>query len=189
MKVIRARGVDISGTVDSFFFVEQMIESNSYLSNRFEIEMHTQNGFESASSLHAWAKFGLMIRESLDPSAPYFSILLTPKSGVHVFYRSSQGGGSTRITGNLNARGGGWLKIECNVNQFRAYYRKDPSTDEEETYYVLMAEQSISMSGEVHVGVALSSRYSDKYAVAKYDKFLLKVSCTRQHISNLLANI
>ncbi len=61
-KVIKAQGVDINGLNDNFFFFKQTINSNSYLSKRFEIEMYTENGFDDGEWSKGWTKSMLVFR-------------------------------------------------------------------------------------------------------------------------------
>ena len=176
-RVIEATSNDIWGSNDSFFFSERTIGSNSYLADRFEIELYTENGFSASdSSLHPWAKFGLMVRDNLTPSSRHFSVFLTPTTGVIAQFRKHDGSGSESATGHKSSvRGGGWLKIEKNGDDFRASYKNDPINNDEKTFYNVIGEATIPMSGDVHVGVALSSHGPTRHQV-EFDKFTLKVS-------------
>jgi hypothetical protein len=173
-KVVQAQGVDINGNNDDFFFFEQTIASNSYLSKRFEIELYTENGFDDGEWSNGWTKFGIMVREKMTSSSKHFSVLLSPANGVHSFLRSAEGGPSSIISGDSYFRGGGWLKIERFNNKFRGSYRKNPTSDSEETFYKSFAEIDIGMSGDVHVGISLSSQNTP--VKVKFLSFKLQVN-------------
>lgn len=175
--IIKASSNDIGGFQDSFFFMQQDTD-NSYFADRFEIEMYTKQGLDTSKfpSLHDWAKFGLMVRDSLDASSRHFSVFLTARKGVHIQYRTFDFSNSSIIKGDDLIRGGGWLKIERNGNMFRASYKNDPTYEAEETFYVMIGTTTIEMGENVRVGVALSSNNKLNTAEAEFSKFTLKVS-------------
>lgn len=175
-KHIQAQGADIWGTNDSFFFYQMTIPSHSYLSKRFEIEMYTKDGFDDGTWSHTWAKFGLMVREKLTPSSRHFSMLVTPSNGAYSFQRSYENSETSSSKHGVDHRGGAWLKIERLDNRFRASIRGNPISTDDETFYHTVAETTIeNMFGDIHVGIALSSRTSTLSEV-KFQSFTLKVN-------------
>jgi hypothetical protein len=44
-----------------------------------------------------WAKAGVMLRATTDPSSPYYSVFVTPGNGVAVQWRTAQGGTSSQV--------------------------------------------------------------------------------------------
>lgn len=175
-KAIHGKGHDIWGSSDSFFFYEQKITHNSYLADRFEVEVYSKDGF-GGQEAYRWAKFGLMVRDNLNPSSRHFSAFLTPSMGVHVNYRASEGGSTLSIPGDDAVRGGGWLKIERSGSRFRAYYKSDPQNDDEETFYTVLGEGTVDMSNDVHVGIAISSHHEpDECDSVEFESFMVKAS-------------
>lgn len=173
-KVITGCGTQMWGTEDSFFFaIQHKLDTNSYLADRFEIEMYTKDGLGTSSSLSD-AKFGLHIRSGLDKSSNHFSILLSPEKGVHSYVRGMNDGKITdSLHGDDTVRGGGWLKIERNGDQFRAYYRSSDT----KKFYKVMSEATIkNMDKGVYVGIALFSSSADTCTTATFEQFSMKVS-------------
>src|SRR5436190_13903219 len=88
-------GSDIWGTADSFRFVYQTIRDG---------EISTQNGF-SQDGTNAFAKTGVMIRLSTDPSSPHVILDMKPDGGIEFMTRSTQGGETRFIAGGTAAAG------------------------------------------------------------------------------------
>jgi hypothetical protein len=79
---VAAGGGDISNPTDQFRFESQPVSGDATL----RAHVAAQGG------TNAWAKAGLMIRQSADAQAPYYSVLVTPGNGVVVQYRTAQAG-------------------------------------------------------------------------------------------------
>ncbi len=78
---IQGAGKDIWGTHDEFHFVHQALNSDGSIVARVDAEDSTDE----------WAKAGVMMRASLDPSAPFVMSIMAPKWGSHLQWRSSPG--------------------------------------------------------------------------------------------------
>jgi regulation of enolase protein 1 (concanavalin A-like superfamily) len=98
---IAGAGSDIWGTADSFRFVYQTIRDG---------EISTQNGF-SQDGTNPFAKTGVMIRLSLDPSSPFVILDAKPDGGIEFMTRSTQGGETTFIAGGSTTVSGRVLKL------------------------------------------------------------------------------
>jgi hypothetical protein len=89
-------GSDIWGTADSFLFVHQPIRDGSISAK-----------IGSQTNTNAYAKAGVMIRQSLDPGSPEVVLDIKPDGGLEFMTRSSQGGETTYI-------GGSWVQAAAN---------------------------------------------------------------------------
>jgi len=78
----------------------------------------------SQSDTDPWAKSGLMVRLTDSPSAPYYSVLLTPGNGVVVQYRSEQNGDTSQVTG-VSATAPSYLQVGRSGDTFTAYTSSD----------------------------------------------------------------
>lgn len=78
----------------------------------------------SQTDTDPWAKSGLEIRLTDSPSAPYYSVLLTPGNGVVVQYRSEQNGDTSQVTGVAGAAPI-YLQISRSGDTFTAYTSTD----------------------------------------------------------------
>jgi len=76
--VLRGSGEDISGAADGCYFLSQPVEGDFQL---------TVQALTRPAATHAWAKAGLMLRESLQPGARNASLFTTAESGLTYQWR------------------------------------------------------------------------------------------------------
>jgi len=107
---------------------------------------------ESVENTNAWAKAGVMIRETLDPDSAHAMMIVTPGSGIS--FQRRPGTGATSIddtTSGITAPY--WVKIERDLSgYFRAYSSANGST-----WQIQGVAESIQMSSNVYIGLALTS--------------------------------
>jgi len=85
---VAGAGSNIWGTADSFLYVYQHIRNGS-------INVLV----DSESNTSPFAKAGVMIRQTLDPSSPEVILDVKPDGGIEFMTRASQGGETTFIAG------------------------------------------------------------------------------------------
>jgi glucose/arabinose dehydrogenase len=146
---LSASGVDIWNAEDHFRFVYQPMSGDSDIRARVT----------GISNTHAWAKAGIMIRESLLPNAKHASMFVTPSSGISFQKRVTTAGPSTAT----NATGATpiWLRLVRNANNFTAYTSPDGST-----WTQVGTTQSIAMASAAYVGLALTSHNANTLGTA-----------------------
>jgi glucose/arabinose dehydrogenase len=146
---LSASGVDIWNAEDHFRFVYQPMTGDSEIRARVT----------GVSNTHAWAKAGVMIRESLLPNAKHASMFVTPSSGTSFQKRVTIAGPSTAT----NAAGAApiWLRLVRNANNFSAYTSPDGST-----WTQVGTTQSIAMASAAYVGLALTSHNANTLGTA-----------------------
>ena len=88
---VSGSGTDIGGTVDQFHFVWQSLVSDGGISAQVLTQDNT----------NVSAKAGVMLRQSTDPSAPFYALVVTPGNGIYVLKRSTQGGGVSTVVNLL----------------------------------------------------------------------------------------
>ena len=93
-------GGDIWNEADRFHFAHQPMAGDGVLIARVA----------SVSPTPDWAKAGIMIRSSLDPGAPYASVVLS-NVGVHVQARQATGGASQGPADDFGRSGPVWLRL------------------------------------------------------------------------------
>jgi hypothetical protein len=84
-----AAGSDIWGSADSFGFVYAPISGDATLVADLCCESNTD----------PYAKFGVMLRQSLDPGSPDVILDVKPDGGVEFMMRTTPNGGTTFLTG------------------------------------------------------------------------------------------
>ena len=97
---LSGRGADIWGTSDAFYYL------HTPASGRFSLTARVR----SVTNTHAWAKAGVMIRESLAANARHAFALVTPGKGVSFQYRPETGGQTFQVTPGTGAAPA-WLRI------------------------------------------------------------------------------
>ena len=106
---------------------------------------------ESIDNTNAWAKAGVMIRETLNPDSAHVMMAVTPASGVS-FQRRPGTGGTSVDTTSSGITAPYWVKIERDLTgNFTAYRSANGSTWETQ------GTENIPMSSNVYIGLALTS--------------------------------
>jgi len=107
---------------------------------------------ESVDNTNAWAKAGVMIRETLDPDSAHAMMVVTPASGVSFQRRPGTGGTSVdNTTAGITAPY--WVKIERDLGgSFSAYSSANGSA-----WQKLGVAEPIQMGTNVFIGLAVTS--------------------------------
>jgi hypothetical protein len=125
---------------------------------------------------NAWAKAGVMIRQSLDANSVHAMMVITPGQGVAFQYRATAGLDSTtnlQQTGIVTPQ---WLKLDRSAaGDFTAYYSADGST-----WTQLGTAQNIAMQGDVYIGLALTSHAAGTTCVAEFSDVTTNGAVTGQ---------
>jgi hypothetical protein len=106
---------------------------------------------QSVENTNAWAKAGVMIRETLNPDSAHAMMVVTPGSGVSFQRRPSTGGTSVDTT-TSGITAAYWVKLERSISgSFTAYHSANGST------WTTQGTENIPMGSNVHIGLALTS--------------------------------
>lgn len=138
-------GAGIGGTEDSFHYLHDSLSGDG------SIEAYVDSVLERGNS-----KAGLMIRDTLDAEATHASIFLT-EAGNAVFEYRSAAGETTQAVTQTSIQAPYWLKIERTGNVLAGFYSEDGQN------WTTISEQSISMSDEAQIGLAVSSQDNSTY--------------------------
>ncbi len=107
---IIASGSDVFDYADEFRFVYQPFSGDVTVTARIV----------SLTNTHAWAKAGVMIRESLTGNSTNAAMLLTPSNGFNFQYRNGTGAGSV-AAGNASGAIPNWVRITRSGNTITGY--------------------------------------------------------------------
>jgi hypothetical protein len=107
---------------------------------------------QSVDNTNAWAKAGVMIRETLDPESAHAMMVVTPGSGVSFQRRPGRSATSVdNTTAGITAPY--WVKIERDLaGNFSAY-----SSANGTTWQKLGISEPIQMGTNVYIGLAVTS--------------------------------
>jgi len=107
---------------------------------------------ESIDNTNTWAKAGVMIRETLDPSSAHAMMIVTPAEGVSFQRRPSMAGTSISDT-DTDITAPQWVKIERTIaGSFTASYSANGTI-----WTPLGTPQNIQMSANVYIGLAVTA--------------------------------
>jgi len=157
---IRGSGMDIWDIFDEFHFAHKMLQGDGSITARID----------SLENTNPWAKSGVMIRKTLEPTSEHASIFITPASLVAFQYRSTpRGVASSRHAGRESVKLPHWVRLTRRGNTFTAEHSSDGmsweevrSPDPNESGPV-----EIAMDETVHVGLAVTSHNAGRAATAR----------------------
>ncbi len=133
-------GGDIYGTADACQYVYQPVNGNVTITAKVN----------SLDNTNAWAKAGLMFRESLSAGSANAGEVITNTNGINFQYRSATGGITTNIGGNVLPIPY-WLRISRVGNVFTGYYSADSTT------WNQAGTITIAMASNAYVGMVVTS--------------------------------
>jgi len=141
---LTAAGADIAGAADEFHFAYKTLTGPGTIVARVDSLVET----------NAWAKAGVMIRETLDADSKHAFVCVTPGNGVASQGRTDTGAASfsTNQTGITAPH---WVKLERDAGgYFTASHSANGSTWEPVGSAI---PTSIPMDGTIYVGLAATS--------------------------------
>jgi len=144
--LMSAIGADVWGTADEFRYAYKSLTGDGSIVARVD----------SVGNSNAWAKAGVMIRETLEPGSAHAMVVVTPSSGVSFQRRPEADASSVGTTeGGLTAPY--WVKVTRSGNTFTAERSADGITWVSITADAAGSTEDIAMGSEVFIGLALTS--------------------------------
>jgi hypothetical protein len=156
--LMNAIGADIWETSDQFRFAYKTLTGNGTMIARVE----------SIVNSHAWAKGGVMIRQSTEPGSNHAFMAITPGgagagNGASFQRRLVAGGASSNDDSATLVTPPYWVKVERSGNSFTGSISPDGKT-----WTQLGAAQTITMNGPVLIGLALCSHNANLATGAEF---------------------
>jgi hypothetical protein len=151
---IQGGGGDIWGTADAF--------SYEYVSLLNDGQMIVK--VDGLDNTNGFAKAGIMIRESLDPSAAHVLIDVTPSSLVEVLTRTSTGADTQWVGGLSPTSFPIWLKLTRSGNQYDAYASHDNVT------WQHLTQAFPNIPADALAGLAVTSHVRGQLTTATFDQ-------------------
>jgi len=137
-----ASGADIWDQSDQFHYAFKTLSGAGSIAARVE----------SVGDTDAWAKAGVMIRETLDADSKHAMMVVTPGSGVS-FQRRHETGGDSTNDDVTNITAPYWVKIERDLSgNFSAYCSANGSA-----WQKVGLSESIQMGTNVYIGLAVTA--------------------------------
>jgi beta-glucanase (GH16 family)/regulation of enolase protein 1 (concanavalin A-like superfamily) len=145
-------GTDIWGTADQFQFASQNFTGDGRLTARVT----------GVPNTNAWAKAGVMFRDSTDPGALFADVVATPGNGVAFQWRSTSGA----VPNNVNVTGltaPVWVRLVRSGNAFSGFYSTDGVT-----WTQIGTTQTIAMSPTALAGLAVTAHNNAALTAATF---------------------
>src|SRR5262249_39845732 len=149
---VKGSGTDISSTADAFHYVFQPLSGDTQLIARVASQQNT----------NAWAKAGVMIRETLTPGSKHAMMVITPGNGAAFQRRVSTGGTSTSTSGGT-AIAPYWVKIVRSGSNLSGHKSNDGVN------WVLVGSDTITMGSTVYIGLAVTSHNNSVLNASTFD--------------------
>ncbi|MDQ3348322.1 MAG: phospholipase D-like domain-containing protein [Acidobacteriota bacterium] len=148
-------GADIWGTADAFRYVYQPLPGDGVIVARLA----------SVQNVHAWTKAGVMLRQTLSAGSAHASMFVTPVSGLAFQSRASSGG--TSVSAAVAGAAPCWVRL------VRAGQLVTASVSEDGATWTTVGQRTLSFSGTVYAGLAVTSHNSSQVAAATLDRVTL----------------
>lgn len=153
-------GSDIYYTSDQFGYASQVVVGNSSISTKVI----------SQTNSNAWAKAGVMLRESIDANSPFVDLLVSPGNGLSIQWRSKVGGSASNLSlGSYSFPV--YLKLIRTGNIFNAYKSNDGIN-----WGASIGNCTIDMNSSITAGLCVSSHNVSALSTAVFDSIQLTSS-------------
>jgi outer membrane protein assembly factor BamB len=155
---ILASGSDIWRGYDQFHFAWRPLAGDGALTARLV----------SQGSSDPWAKAGVMLRGSVDPTSAFYALLVTPGNGLLVELRPARGGQAVRGPG-LPGAAPAWIRVTRSAGVLCAATSADGGT-----WTPLAGScRTIAMGGPVLAGLAVESHNDAALDTTRFDSVAL----------------
>jgi photosystem II stability/assembly factor-like uncharacterized protein len=153
---VTGAGADIWGAADAFHFVSRTLTGDGTLVARAA----------TVQNVNAWTKAGVMIRQNLNANAAHASLFVSPGKGVS-FQRRRDAGAATVATTIAGA-------APQYVRVVRAGNVVTASVSSNGTAWTTVGRETLTITGPVSVGLAVSSHVQSQLATATFDNVSVK---------------
>ena len=145
-------GADIWGTADAFHYVYESLSGDGQIIARVV----------GLTNTNAYAKAGVMFRESLSAGASHVMLDLEPTGGVEFMQRSATGAAATSIASATDAQPI-WLKLVRSASSFSAFASPDGVT------WSPIGTTTVVMAATIDVGFVVCSHDATTLNTATFD--------------------
>jgi hypothetical protein len=148
-------GADIWGTADAFRYVYQPLAGDGTIVARVA----------SVQNVDVWTKAGVMLRQTLSAGSAHASMFVSPGKGLAFQSRAADGGSS--VSAGVAGSAPHWVRL------VRAGQLVTASVSEDGTAWTTVGQRTVSFSGQVYAGLAVTSHNSSQVASATFDAVTL----------------
>jgi hypothetical protein len=157
--VLYGGGADIWGTADAFHWLRWALIDDGQLSVQVSRPADTAGG-----AINSFAKAGVMIRESLDPSSANVILDVRPDGSIEFMARNASGVATTFIAGASSASEFVWLKLARSGSTITGFMSADGST------WTEVGSASPSIESMALIGIVVTSHRRGALATASFSQ-------------------
>jgi alpha-galactosidase len=138
---VNGGGADVWGSSDQFNYAYQRSAGDVTITAHVTSQQPTS----------AWAKTGVMIRETTDAGSAYVFLFVTPGNGVSMQYRVSTGSVSAQVANVAGPTAPYWLKLLRSGNTFIGFGSDDGAS------WVRIGTIGVNIASSAAVGLAVTA--------------------------------
>ncbi len=154
-----AAGADIYNAIDEFCYAYKKLSGDGSITVRVD----------SLNVTNAWAKAGVMIRESLSPVVKSVHTIVSGSNGFEFQYRPAAGGNTTQFnTANGTPKLPQWVRLTRKGNTFTGETSSDGTTWAKIVVGTSTSVQDLPMNGDVYIGLAVTSHVAGTTTTAQF---------------------
>ncbi|HZU77347.1 MAG TPA: hypothetical protein VFA70_11325, partial [Dehalococcoidia bacterium] len=154
-------GGDIWDASDQFHYVYQPMTTDGTVSA----------DVVSQQNSNAWAKAGVMMRGTTDPSSPYYAVFMTPSNGVAVQWRTTQGGSTSQVV--ISGVTPEYLAVvrwtDTSTSTPVTYYYAETSADGSTWTVIPGSVQQLTLPSSFLAGIAVTSHTTTQLSMASFN--------------------
>jgi hypothetical protein len=150
-------GGDIWGTADAFQFARRAWTGDVEITARVV-------GLDPTD---AWAKAGVMVRETLQPDARFAMTVVTPANGASFQYRTDPGQ-PAGLSDGIAVSAPYWVRLRRTGNHFVGSASPDGQD------WTEIGSMSISMAASVEIGLCVTAHNNSALACAEFDSLTIE---------------
>ena len=168
---VQGAGGDIWGTNDEFQFVNQRFTGSGSPLDQYQIaRSEIVARVVSVAPTNPFAKAGVMIRDSNDPSSAHVILDVRPTGDVEFMTRTATGNSTTYISGT-NAGVPVWLKLTRTSSTVTGYVSADGVT-----WTMAGSATTLLSNTETELGMAVTSHTRDTLNRSTFDNVEVRVA-------------
>ncbi len=150
---VNGSGADIWNASDSFNYDYKALTGDATVTARVASQQNTA----------AWAKAGVMIRETTATNSTYVFMFVTPSQGVSLQYRATTAGSGTQQAEVFGVAAPYWVRLVRSGNTFTGYASADGSS------WTQIGSVSVTMASSVTEGLAVTSHNNSQLNTSTFD--------------------
>jgi regulation of enolase protein 1 (concanavalin A-like superfamily)/DNA-directed RNA polymerase subunit RPC12/RpoP len=166
---VAGSGDDIWYQADSFRYVFQRVDGDCTLTARVVNIKNTD----------AWAKAGVMIRDSLDPGSAYAMVFVSPSSGIAFQQRDHSAGPASEVLHVPGPSAPFWIRLVRKGDTVSGFSSADG------TAWTPMGSTTISLGNRAYAGLAVCSHNNETLCQAQFDNVTLQTKSKTGPAANL----